>query len=207
MLVIGLTGGIGSGKSTVSKMFQDVGVPVICADDLARKVVEPGSPALEEIREVFGEEVIDGEGRLDRAAMARVVFADASLRKKLEAIIHPRVKEEKDKRVEQLERDGHRMVIVDVPLLLESGWRDSFDIIIVVYVPRETQEKRLIYRDSISMEEARSRLNAQMCIEEKRNLADRVIDNSGSVDETRKQVGQIFEDLKIMAANKKSARA
>mgnify|MGYP005840773695 FL=1 len=207
MLVIGLTGGIGSGKSTVSKMFQGVGVPVICADDLARKVVEPGSPALEEIREVFGEEVIDREGKLDRAAMARVVFADASRRKKLEAIIHPRVKEEKDRLVEQLEQEGHLIAIVDVPLLLETGWQDSFDMIILVYVPREIQEKRLICRDNISVEEARSRLNAQMCIEEKRDLADRVIDNRGSVDETRKQVGQIFEDLKIMAANKKSARA
>lgn len=199
MIVVGLTGGIGSGKSTVSAMLREAGVPVVCADELAKKAVEKGSPALEEIRRTFGEGVIDAEGRLDRVAMAQVVFSDSSRRKTLESIIHPRVEEEKDRIVGQLYQEGHPIVAVDVPLLFESGWESGFDLIIVVYVPREVQEKRLIHRDGISKGEARARLDAQMPIEEKKGRADRVIDNSGSVEETREQVERVLDDIKILA--------
>jgi len=203
MLVVGLTGGISSGKSTVSKMIEQAGIPVICADELARKVVEPGSPGMEEIRRTFGEGVIDSKGGLDRAAMARVVFADSSLRKTLESIIHPRVEEERDRRIHLLARQGHEIAVVDVPLLFEAGWQDAFDLIVVVYAPREVQETRLIARDGITTEEARARLDAQMSIEHKRDLADRLIDNSESMDETHRQVERILQDLKMMAARKK----
>lgn len=203
MLVVGLTGGISSGKSTVSKMIEEAGIPVICADELARKVVEPGSPGLEEIRRTFGDGVINGEGGLDRAAMARVVFADSSLRKTLESIIHPRVEEERDRRIHLLAGQGHEIAVVDVPLLYEAGWQDAFDLIVVVYAPREVQEARLITRDGISTEEARARLDAQMSIERKKALADRLIDNSESMDETRRQVERILQDLKMVAARNK----
>jgi dephospho-CoA kinase len=203
MLVVGLTGGISSGKTTVSKMIEQEGIPVICADELARKVVEPGSPGLDEIRRRFGDEVVDSQGRLDRAAMARLVFADSSLRKTLELIIHPRVEEERDRRIQQLARQGHAVAVVDVPLLFEAGWQDAFDLIVVVYVPREIQERRLIARDGISTEEARARLDAQMPIERKRDLADRSIDNSESMDKTRRQLERILQDVRKMAARNK----
>lgn len=204
MMVVGLTGGIGSGKSTVSTMLREAGVPVVCADELAKKAVEKGSPALEEIRRTFGDGVIDAQGRLDRAAMARLVFSDSSRRKKLESIIHPRVEEEKDRIVHQYSREGHPIVAVDVPLLFESGWESAFDLIIVVYVPREVQEKRLMYRNGISKEEALARLDAQMPIEEKKGRADRVIDNSGTVEETRRQVDRVLDDIRTVARTRNS---
>ncbi len=199
MLVVGLTGGIASGKSTVSRMFAELGIPVICADELARDAVKPGSPALEEIRQTFGKEVLAEDGSLDRAAMARLVFQDKARRKLLESIIHPRVAEEQEKRVRSLEREGHRIAIIDVPLLYESEWEKPFDLIIVVYVPRDVQEQRLVERDEISLEDARARLNAQMPIEQKKKLADRVVDNTRGKAHTLEQVKEILGQLKALA--------
>jgi dephospho-CoA kinase len=202
MLLVGLTGGIASGKSTVSGMFADLGVPVICADELARAAVEPGSAALEEIRRAFGEEVLTEDGGLDRVAMARLVFQNEARRKLLESIIHPRVAEEQQKKLCHLEREGHRMAIIDVPLLYESGWEKGFDLVIVVYAPREIQEKRLMERDGISLDDARARLNAQMPIDEKKKLADRVIDNTLGKAHTLDQVKEILVQLKTLAQSK-----
>jgi dephospho-CoA kinase len=199
MLVVGLTGGIASGKSTVSRMFREAGIPVICADDLAHEVVKPGSAALDEIRRTFGEEFIDSDGALDRVAMARLVFQDKDKRRALESIIHPRVGEERKKLLQEFAAQGHNIVIVDVPLLYESGWTDSFDMIVVAYVPPDIQIQRLIARDSMSPEEARSRLDAQMPIDEKKALAERVIDNTGSIEHTREQVTDIVKELRDMA--------
>jgi dephospho-CoA kinase len=202
MLVVGLTGGIASGKSTVSRMFQDAGVPVICADELARDAVLPGSPALEEISRIFGAGVIDEEGRLDRVRMAELVFKDHSQREVLELIIHPRVAEQKDRRLQELRRDGHRLAIVDVPLLYEKAWERQFDMVIVVYVPRTTQEQRLVLRDGMSLDEARSRLDAQMPIHDKKKLADRVIDNSDSLERTGEQVHALLRELQGLVSQK-----
>jgi dephospho-CoA kinase len=202
MLVVGLTGGIASGKSTVSRMFVDEGVPVICADELARDAVRPGSAALEEIRRTFGEQVLAEDGSLDRAAMARLVFQDKARRKLLESIIHPRVAEEQQKKLQRLEYEGHRMAIIDVPLLYESGWEKAFDLVIVVYVPRDIQEQRLMERDGISLEDARARLNAQMAIPEKKKRADRVIDNTRNKAHTLAQVKEILVQLKALAQPK-----
>jgi dephospho-CoA kinase len=199
MLVVGLTGGIASGKSTVSRMFREAGIPVICADDLAHEVVKPGSAALDEIRRTFGEEFIDSDGALDRVAMASLVFQDKDKRRALESIIHPRVGEEREKLLQEFAAQGHNIVIVDVPLLYESGLADSFDMIVVAYVSPEIQLQRLIARDSMAPEEARSRLDAQMAIDEKRALAERVIDNSGSIERTRDQVDDLVEELRNMA--------
>jgi dephospho-CoA kinase len=199
MLVAGLTGGIASGKSTVSQLFEQSGVPVICADELAHEAVKPGSPALDEIREVFGDDTIDHEGNLDRAAMARLVFHDPGLRKKLESIIHPRVSEGKMRRLKELERQGHSVALVDVPLLYETGWDKDFDLVIVVHVPRDVQLTRLVQRDKMAPEDALARLESQMPIDEKRDRADRVIDNSGSLEQTRQQVEALVLRLRAMA--------
>ncbi|MBI4964368.1 MAG: dephospho-CoA kinase [Desulfomonile tiedjei] len=202
MLVVGLTGGIASGKSTVSRMFADAGIPVICADELAREAVKPGSAALDEIRRAFGQKVLDEDGNLDRAGMARLVFQDTSKRKLLESIIHPRVAEEQENRLRRLEREGHHIAVIDVPLLYESGWDKAFDLIIVVYVPRNIQERRLVDRDKISPADAQSRLDAQMPIEEKKKSADRVVDNTGSMEHTLDQVKGILEELQALERSK-----
>jgi dephospho-CoA kinase len=200
MLVVGLTGGIASGKSTVSRMFEEAGVPVICADQLAREAVDPASPLLEEIRGIFGDTVIDGEGRLDREAMASVVFQDESRRKDLESIIHPWVLSETERRIGILSAEGHQLVIVDVPLLYEIGWFKGFDKIIVVYVPEAVQATRLSERNHMDSREVAARLRAQMPIAEKRRRADMVVDNSGTIEHTRDQVEAILTELRTMTA-------
>lgn len=205
MLVVGLTGGIASGKSTVSRIFQENGVPVVCADDLARRAVEQGSSGLEEIRRVFGIGVFDAQGELDRAAMAKIVFQDKEARKLLESIIHPAVSREKDRILAELESQGHEIVIVDVPLLYESSWQRSFDLVIVAYAPRDVQQQRLIQRDHMSPQEAQARLEAQMDIDEKKRLADRVIDNTGDLEHTRLQVENVLRQLRDLAHTKKSS--
>lgn len=201
-MVVGLTGGIASGKSTVDGMFEDIGIPVICLDKLAHEVVKPGSPALVEIRELFGDRVIAEDGSLDRAAVAELVFQDEKRRKELEAVIHPKVAEEKNRRTLEYFRQGHPIVIVDVPLLYEVKWEKSCDCVIVVYVPRETQEERLTQRDGMSEDEVKKRLDAQFPIEEKRKRADYVIENTGTLDDTRRQVSECAEKLrhKLQAA-------
>jgi dephospho-CoA kinase len=199
MLVVGLTGGIASGKTTVGRLFEQLGIPIICADDLAKKAVSPGSPALELIRQEFGETVIDSSGELDRAAMAKVVFSDSAKRKMLETIIHPVVSSEKELRLRELQQSGFEIAIVDVPLLYEAGWEKSFDAVIVVFVQRDIQESRLANRDHFSQDEVKSRLDSQMSLREKSKRANFLIDNSGHLDNTRDQVSRIVEVLKKMA--------
>jgi dephospho-CoA kinase len=204
MLIVGLTGGIASGKSTVSKMFEQAGIPVICADELAREVVRPGSQGLAEIRRIFGPEVLDEKGNLDREAMARLVFQDQSKRKVLESIIHPRVEEEQNKILNALEAQGHSIVVVDVPLLYEVEWERFVDLVIVVYAPRSAQEERLRNRDGMSSDDARSRLDAQMPIEDKRRRADRLVDNGKTLEHTRQQVERLVDELKETASSTKT---
>jgi dephospho-CoA kinase len=202
MLVVGLTGGIASGKSTVSRFFREAGIPVICADELARDAVKPGSPGLEEIRGVFGDGVVDSDGGLDRKAVGRIVFDDESKRKTLESIIHPRVSEGKDRILAALEAQGNPLVVVDVPLLYETGWHNDFDLVIVVYVPSDTQEERLMNRDRISREEAAARIGAQMPIQKKKEMADRIVDNTGDLAHTYAQVERLLEELRTLALTK-----
>jgi len=196
MLIVGLTGGIASGKSTVSNILRQEGVPVICADELARAVVAVGSPALNEIRSLLGDQVLDATGNLDRPKVARIVFNNSEKRRALEQIIHPRVAEEQERRLKALQDAGHQLVVLDVPLLFETGWERYVALVIVVYVPRQIQEQRLMLRDGLHLEEARARLAAQMDIEEKRARADYIIDNSGSRDATQVQVMQVLKDLR-----------
>jgi dephospho-CoA kinase len=202
MFVIGLTGGIASGKSTVSSFLREAGIPVICADKIAREAVKAGSPSLRKIRALFGDEVIDKEGNLDRKAVGRIVFADETKRKSLESIVHPRVAEETDRILSELEKQGNSIVVVDVPLLYEAGWDRRFDLVIVVYVPRDCQEERLIRRDRITREEAAERISAQIPISKKKELADRIVDNTGEIAHTRSQVQRLAEQLRTLAQQK-----
>ncbi len=203
MLVVGLTGGIASGKSTVSRFLREAGIPVICADELARKAVEQGSPGLEEIRRVFGDEVLDTDGNLDRKAVGKIVFNDEAKRKALESVIHPQVAKEERRILAELEGQGNLIAVVDVPLLYETGWQSHFDLVVVVYVPRNTQEERLTDRDRISREEAAARIGAQMPIQEKKEMADRIVDNTGDLAHTYAQVQRLLEELRTLALIKK----
>ncbi|MEB3188426.1 MAG: dephospho-CoA kinase [bacterium] len=195
MRVIGLTGGIATGKSTVARLLQDQGAELIDADVLAREVVEPGQPALEEIRAVFGERALDAEGRLDRPWLARTIFADPALRRCLEEILHPRVRERARQRLAALaaHESSPGLVVWVVPLLFETGLHEQLDEVWVVAVSPETQVARLMARDGLDEAEARRRIAAQWPMERKLELADRVIDNDGSPGDLLPQVLQALE--------------
>jgi dephospho-CoA kinase len=195
--LIGLTGGIATGKSTAARFFEEAGVPVVDADQLARRVVEPGRPALEEIRRAFGDGVVGPDGRLDRAALGALVFRDRAARSRLEAIVHPRVAEEAEGEVQRLLAEAPEGVVVyDVPLLYETGAAGRFDLVAVVYVPRAEQLRRLRQRDGLSREDAERRLASQLDIEEKARRADAVLDNRGSREELRAQVRELVRRVR-----------
>ena len=191
MKVLGLTGGIGSGKSMVLSMFANLGAEVIDADHLAREVVEPGQPALEEIATAFGRDMLMPDGRLDRGKLARIIFADPVARARLNAITHPRIRE---RMATEMALRGSRpgLLIVDIPLLYENDRSETVESVIVVWVDAKTQLRRLTERDGLTPDEARQRIAAQMPLDEKRARADLVVDNSGSRENTRRQVEVIY---------------
>jgi dephospho-CoA kinase len=191
MRVLGLTGGIGSGKSMVAQMFARLGAVVIDADQLAREVVEPGQPALKEIAATFGRDVLLPDGRLDRPKLAGIIFADPAERAKLDAITHPRIRARMDEEI-KLRRSGPGVLIVDIPLLYENDRTNTVETVIVVWVDPQTQLRRIRDRDGLSADAARQRIAAQMPMDEKRARADHVIDNSGSREDTRRQVEAIY---------------
>lgn len=186
---IGLTGGIATGKSTVAKLLTVRGAILIDLDGIAREVVEPGQPSLLRIAERFGQAVLQKDGSLDRKKLGAVVFADPAERKALEAIIHPAIRTVMKERMSYHEGNSpDKLVVVDVPLLYESGLESYFQQIMVVYVPREEQLQRLLERDKLTVEEAQRRIQAQMDIEEKKRRADVLINNSGSLADTEQQI-------------------
>jgi dephospho-CoA kinase len=191
MKVLGLTGGIGSGKTVVGEMFARLGAEVIDADQLARDVVEPGQPALDEIVKRFDPEILLPDGRLDRRKLGRIVFADAAARAALNAITHPRIRERMDAAV-TARRERAGVLILDIPLLYETARTTPVEKVIVVWVDPATQIRRLLDRGGLTPEEARQRIAAQMPLDEKRALADHAIDNSGSLDATRRQVEALY---------------
>jgi dephospho-CoA kinase len=193
MSVLGLTGGIGSGKSMVARMFAEWGATVIDADQLAREVVEPGQPALAEIATAFGPDILLPDGRLDRRKLAAIIFADPSARARLNAITHPRIQERMDAEVSARRRQPG-VLVVDIPLLFENDRAGLVDKVIVVWVDPETQLGRLRERDGLTVEEARQRIAAQMPLDQKRARADHVIDNTGTVENTRRQVEAIYRE-------------
>ena len=198
-LRIGLTGGIASGKSTVANMFAELGVPVIDTDLIAREVVSPGQPALAEIREAFGAGVIATDGTLDRSAMRAIVFGDDAARRRLEAILHPRIRQQT---LEQAGAAGGEYQIIVVPLLVESSLRTFVDRVLVVDCDEDTQVARLLARDAESEEQARRILAAQSTRDERLAIADDVIANDGDLDDTRKQVEILHQGYLQEAASR-----
>ncbi len=195
MRVVGLTGGIASGKSTVSAMFRALGANVIDADQVARDVVEPGMPAIAEIARRFPG-VVDASGRLDRAALAARVFSDPAERRALEAIVHPRIREEVARRTEALARAGVDVVLYDAALLIENGLHRGMDGVVLVAAPEPVQRERLATRDGLDEAAITARLAAQLPLADKRAHATWVVDNGGSLDETRAQVRRIWEEIR-----------
>ncbi|AEH54016.1 MULTISPECIES: dephospho-CoA kinase [Heyndrickxia] len=196
--IIGLTGGIASGKSTVSKMLKAKGFTIVDADIAARKVVEPGEPAYEQIIEAFGEGILLEDLTIDRKKLGALIFADEALRMKLNSIVHPAVRawmtREKDRAIE----NGEKTVFLDIPLLFESRLTYMVERTILVYVDEETQLKRLMARNGLSEKEAQMRIRAQMPLSEKKALADAVIDNNGSPEETKQQLEKIVSDWQLV---------
>ena len=191
MRVLGLTGGLGSGKSLVTKMFRDLGAEVIDADQLARDVVEPRQPALDEIVKAFGPGILLPDGRLNRSQLAATIFADAVARQRLNAITHPRIRERMDAEV-AARRGRPGVLVLDIPLLYENDRAEAVETVIVVWVDPQTQLRRLRERDRLTAEEAGQRIASQMPLEEKRARANDVIDNSGDRENTRRQVEAIY---------------
>lgn len=195
MIVVGLTGSIASGKSTVSGMFVELGAYLIDYDVLAREVVEPGQKAWEGIVDQFGEEVLNSDSTLNRERLGKIVFDNPEKLKKLNQITHPAVFEEADNRVKEIEKThADALIIKDVPLLIETGIHDTVGKVIVVSAPRETRLKRLMER-GFTQEESLKRIDSQMPISEKEKYADFVIHNDGSLVYTREQVEQIYSQL------------
>lgn len=195
MRLYGLTGGIGTGKSTVAQMLRELGATVIDADLGARAVIAPGTEGLERLVEEFGPAILDAEGRLDRPRMAELIFSDADARARLNAIVHPRVGLWLYQRTAEAVERGAELVFHDVPLIYENGRQDDFEAVVVVFAPPEVAIERLVGR-GLTEADARARVAVQLPIAEKVALADRVIDNSGNLEATRRQVELLWEDLR-----------
>ena len=199
MLLVGLTGGIGSGKSTVASMLEELGAVVFDADALARQAVEPGTPGHDLVVERFGPNVLLPGGDLDREALASIVFADPAARRDLEAIVHPEVRRLFAEGCERY--DGTDTVVVfSAPLLVETGMHTAFDVLVVVSASAKTQVERLMRERAMSEAAIRARIDAQLPLEAKAEVADVIVDNEGSRDELRPQVERLWADLRQRAA-------
>ncbi len=198
--VAGLTGGIGSGKSTVAKLLRELGAVVIDADAIVHELQAPGAPLLAEMAAAFGPGILDASGALDREALGRIVFADPEQRARLGAIVHPKVGAEMARRLAAARAAGVPLVVLDVPLLLEgrAAGRAApapYDCVIVVWAPEHAQLERQMRRDGRDRDEALRRIRAQLSLDEKRRMADYVIDNSGSTEDTERQVRALYRRL------------
>lgn len=197
VLSVGLTGGIATGKSTVSGMLREAGLPIVDADALVHSLLEPKGAAVGPVVAVFGNDVQRPDGGIDRQALGARVFADEAQRRQLEAIVHPLVVSESQRRLRELVESGtHDVVVYDAALLIETGRHRDFDRLVVVSCTPELQLERLMKRDGLSVDEAGARVRAQMPLTRKTALADYVVDNSGHWQETRRLVSELIEALK-----------
>jgi dephospho-CoA kinase len=205
-LLVGVTGGIASGKSTVARMLEELGAPVIDFDALSRSVVEPGKPAWKDIVAYFGEQVLLEDKTLDRKKISEIVFRDPEKRKRLEGFTHPRIYEDFRRLVKEYTQEDPDVIIqVVVPLLIEANLQYLFHKLLLVYIPQEKQIERLMGRDKISREMAQNILTAQLPIDEKKGYADFIVDNSGSLEETKRQVGEVWQKLKKFQEERRKA--
>lgn len=196
-MIIGLTGSIASGKSTVSKMLEQKGYPIVDADEIARLVVEPGTPVIREIAETFGQDMLREDGSLNREKLGAHIFGDVKERKKLNEIIHPAIREEMHRQKDEWIARGEQTVIMDIPLLFESKLQSFVDKIIVVSVKPEIQKSRLMARNELTEQEADERISSQLPMEEKEQGADAVIFNNGTLQETEKQLESILKQWNV----------
>jgi dephospho-CoA kinase len=197
-LIIGLTGGIASGKSTVARMLQDMDIPIIDADIEARKVVEKGEKAYLRIVKAFGSEILTATGDIDRVKLGSIVFHDEDKRLQLNEIVHPAVRERmNDEKVKYVD-SGNSVVILDIPLLFESKLSHMVDKTILVYVDAEVQLNRLMSRNQLIESEAMARIKSQMPLKDKIKLADAVIDNNGTIHDTKTQLIQILNNWEVL---------
>jgi dephospho-CoA kinase len=195
--VIGLTGGIATGKSTVSTILENAGAVIIDADRIARMVVKKNMPAYRQILDKFGKGVLLPDGEIDRTALGNLIFSDPQKKQLLNLIVHPQVRKETDRQLKHIEKSNpNALVVLDIPLLFEAGMHSNLSEVIVVYAPENIQIERLMKRDHISRKDALARIRSQMPIEEKKKLGTMVIDNSGTRQHTRKQTLEIFQRLK-----------
>ena len=197
-LIIGLTGGIVSGKSTVALMFKDLGAKIVDADKLGHSVILPHEPAWEKIVKIFGKDVLQNDLTIDREKLGKIVFANQSLLKKLNDITHPEITKIIKKEIDSLKNKTYnqkKILIIDAALIYEAKIDRLMDKIIVVYIDEDEQIKRLIKRNNLSKDEALQRIKSQMPMKEKVKMADYVIDNSNSLDKTKKQVEKIWKNL------------
>lgn len=199
MFRVGLTGNIASGKSTVARVWQRLGAPVIDADVLARRAVAPGSVGLRRIVETFGPGVLDEAGRLDRAALRDIVFHDPEARAKLEAIVHPEVGRLRREEEARLEAAGEKIVVHDIPLLFEAGLDEEFDAIVLVDAPERVRLERLMRDRGLTEDEARRMIDAQMPSSQKRDRADYVIENEGTLEALERAAEEVWRELRRRA--------
>ncbi|MEW9051708.1 MAG: dephospho-CoA kinase [Neobacillus sp.] len=192
-LVIGLTGGIASGKSTVSNMLKEMAIVIVDADVEARRAVEKGEPAYLKIIAEFGEEILLENGEIDRQKLGSVIFHNAEKRQLLNGIVHPDVRKRMKDQTDAAIQTGEKVVVLDIPLLFESKLTSMVEKTILVYVDREIQLKRLMERNNLSLEDAEARINSQMPLSDKISLADAVINNNGSINETKQQLLEILK--------------
>jgi dephospho-CoA kinase len=196
MLNVGLTGGIATGKSTVVRMLVKRGARVIDHDGLVHTLQEPGQPVWKRIVKTFGRDILDADERIDRKKLGSLVFDNEQRRKVLEGIVHPAVLEEARRQRDQIgKEDEQAIVLSDIPLLLEVGMQECFDLILLVYAPPEVQIRRVMKRNNLSREEALSRLKSQMPIDEKPKFADLVIRNDGTMRELEKRAEEVWQEL------------
>ncbi|HXF36399.1 MAG TPA: dephospho-CoA kinase [Actinomycetota bacterium] len=202
MLLVGLTGSIGAGKSAVGRMLAARGAVVVDADDLARRAVEPGTPGHARVVERFGERILAPDGSIDRRALAAIVFADPVARRDLEAIVHPEVLRMFAEEAAR-HRGTDRVVVYVAPLLVETGHADAFDVLVVVSAPEERRIERLVRDRGMTPEDVRARIAAQLPAEEKARRADVVVDNAGSLEELERRVDALWGDLRARAGGRR----
>ncbi len=197
MFRIGLTGGVGCGKSTVSRYLSSLGIPIVDGDRIAHEATEPGSTVMRDIERVFGKEMLKADGALRREKLAALVFADEEKRQALNRIIHPYVWQKAVTEMLAAEATGHSVIVLDMPLLIEIGWNLRVNAVWVVAVPPDVQIRRVCLRDDVTEEQAMARIRNQMPTERKIGYADIVIDNSGTPEETYRQVDAALKKLAV----------
>lgn len=196
--VIGVTGGIASGKSTISNIIKNLGFTVVDADLAARVVVEPGQSAYNEVVATFGSDILNQDGSINRAQLGAIIFNNEEKRLKLNEIVHPAIRAYMNSQKEEAFARGEKVVFMDIPLLFESKLTNTVDVSLLVYVDDEVQLKRLMERNNLSEEEALARIRSQMPLSEKRALADEMIDNNGSIEDSRRQLMLILDKWNVL---------